>query len=51
MLAWERCPVSALTAGILRIDIEGPYLALYAVVSIGVTVGAVTVLELASIAH
>jgi len=24
MLEWEACPVSALTAGILRIDIETP---------------------------
>lgn len=28
MLAWDRCPVSALTAGILSIDIESPCIAL-----------------------
>ncbi len=34
MLAWLAWPVSTFTVGILRIDIEDPYLALYAVVAI-----------------
>jgi hypothetical protein len=38
MLAFERCPASALTAEILRIDIGNPYSALSAVVAIEINV-------------